>query len=216
MTNHEESSEHPDIYGEGLATPSTTGSLASQTSAVDVAAAVIERRPGLDQMQPHKLLYFVQAASLAWFEEPAFSERIEAWQYGPVVRRVAGLYMDFDADPIPVPVRGRPERLDKKLSWVVDRVLAEFGHQSGVALAKLAKVDHGPWQVARGTLGPEAPSDNEITQASMRDYHRRFGLNPEAGLSAEEHALAERFLNGDRQSLDLLVESVLGVKPSAG
>src|SRR3990172_2564950 len=152
MANH-------DDFEDTLAALLATGGPATATSAVDVAAAVIERHPGLDQMQLHKLLYFVQAASLAWFEEPAFAERIEAWQYGPVVRRVAGLYMDFDTDPIPAPVRGRADRLDKRLSWVVDRVVAEFGHQSGVALARLTKVDHGPWQIARGDLGPEAPSD---------------------------------------------------------
>ena len=178
MTNHEESSEHPDIYGEGLATPSTTGSLASQTSAVDVAAAVIERRPGLDQMQLHKLLYFVQAASLAWFEEPAFSERIEAWQYGPVVRRVAGLYMDFDADPIPVPVRGRPDgsisnsRGSSIVCW------PSSGTNLALRWRDSPRSIDGPWQIARGTLGPEAPSDNEITQASMQGLPPALRIEP--------------------------------------
>lgn len=32
-----------------------------------------------------KLLYFIQAASLHYLNHPAFSDEIEAWQYGPVV-----------------------------------------------------------------------------------------------------------------------------------
>lgn len=186
---------------------------APAASAVDVAAAVLERLPGIDQMQLHKLLYFVQAASLAWFGRPAFSERIEAWQYGPVVLKVAGLYMDFDSAPIPEPIGGRSQALERRLIWIVERVLAEFGARSGPELARLAKVDHGPWRTARGDLGSEAPSDIEITPDAMREFHRRFGLDVDQGLSPEEHALAERFLTGDREGLDLLVESVLGVKP---
>ena len=214
MTKSEQPSEHPDIYGKGsprrrqqgasLRRPlRSTWPLPSSSGArtrPDATAQAPLLRPGGEP---------------GLFEEPAFSERIEAWQYGPVVRRGRALH-GLRRRPDSGSGAGRADRLDKRLSWVVDRVVAEFGHQSGVALARLAKVVDGPWQIARGTLGPEAPSDNEITQASMRDYHRCFGLNPEAGLSAEEHALAERFLNGDRQSLDLLVESVLGVKPSAG
>ncbi len=45
----------------------------------DVAAALIEARPGLDHLQLQNLLYLVQAAHLAWFGEPAFDEPIEVW-----------------------------------------------------------------------------------------------------------------------------------------
>ena len=193
----------------------STGLLAGDAppgtpSGIDVAAALIERQPGLDQMQLHKLLYCIQAANLAWFGEPAFAERIEAWQYGPVVRRVAGIYMEFDTAPIQTAARGRSNRLKDRLLWVIDQIIREFGHRSGPDLAKLVKAEGGPWWQARGDLGPESPSSNEISLGSMAEYHRRFGLNPERGLTPAEQDLAQRFFDGDRASLEQLVGSFLG------
>jgi len=42
---------------------------AAEVDGLDVAAAILEQRPGLTQMQLHKLTYLVQAADLAWFGE---------------------------------------------------------------------------------------------------------------------------------------------------
>src|SRR5438132_1055687 len=102
--------------------------------ALDVAAAIIERRR-LRQMKLHKLLYFVQAGSLSWFGAPAFEEPIEAWIYGPVTRRVAGHYKDFDDELIDSPVAGDSSRLDSRTAWLVDRITDEFAELSGFELA---------------------------------------------------------------------------------
>jgi uncharacterized phage-associated protein len=59
-----------------------------QVSAKDVAAYILQRLGPMTTMKLQKLLYYCQAWSLVWDEEPLFYEAIEAWANGPVVREV--------------------------------------------------------------------------------------------------------------------------------
>lgn len=40
----------------------------------------------MDEMKLHKLLYFTQRESFVLLGKPMFSEKFEAWKYGPVMR----------------------------------------------------------------------------------------------------------------------------------
>jgi uncharacterized phage-associated protein len=184
-------------------------------SAVDVAAMILKEEPGLDQMQLHKLLYFVQAASLAWFDAPAFDERIEAWTYGPVTRHVAGLYQDFGREPIEFPVGGDPSAVSGRVGWVIEQILDSYGQLPGPALARLTKTEGGPWRQTRGALPDEAPSDEVIPQSLIAEYHRHHGVLP-ARPSRRENHLAQRFFDGDDDALAELFEESTGVRPTIG
>jgi uncharacterized phage-associated protein len=187
-----------------------------EVSALDVAAAVLERRRAdqqIDQMKLHKLVYFVQAGSLAWFEAPAFQEAVEAWTWGPVTRRVAGHYKDFGRDPIPGPVTGDASRLDERTAWVVDRVLAGFGDLSGPRLAKLTKEPGSPWRQVRGDLPDDAPSDEEIPASLIEEFHRRHGVFLSMP-DVRETELAQRFFEGDTDAIAALFEDAVGIRPT--
>ncbi len=162
-------------------------------------------------MKLHKLAYFVQAGSLAFFDVAAFNEPIEAWKYGPMVRTMAGHYMQFEGNPIPGPVAGSSGNLDERTSWIVDRVLAEYGDLTGPELAKLTKGPGSPWRQVRGDLPPEEPSDLEIPQPLIGDFHRTHGVFP-ADPTPEENALAQRFFDGDDEALADLTERVTGIR----
>lgn len=182
-------------------------------SALDIAAAIIEEHPGLTQMQVHKLLYLVQAANLAWFGEPAFTQRIEAWQKGPVVRDVAGHYMEFDWSRIYEPVSGDSDELSSRTRWVVQRIVSEFGDTEGPELADLVKQIGSPWRQARGDLPPEAKSGDEISVDSIEAFHRVHGVVPTAP-SEQELALVDRFVEGDKEALADLFEIATGTRPA--
>lgn len=178
------------------------------TEADDVAAAVLATRP-MDQMQLHQILYLIQAASLAWFGESAFEERIEAWVDGPVVRGVAGHYKDWGQNPITKPYSDNPVALPGRLGWLVDYVVGNFGSLAGAKLAALAKQPGSPWIEVRGELPEGAVSDREIPTEVIQRYHRKHGLdNPVP--SAEEQELAERFFAGDASAFDALVKCGAG------
>ena len=40
----------------------------------------------MDEMKLHKLLYFTQRESFVMLGKPMFSDKFEAWKYGPVMR----------------------------------------------------------------------------------------------------------------------------------
>ncbi len=187
------------------------------SSALDVAAALLTERPGLDQMQLHKLLYLIQAAHLAWFNTPAFDdEQIQAWMKGPVIRKVAGHYMQFETMPIDRPVSGYPTAVPNRTKWVVKKVVERYGGLDGSTLAKLTKIDGGPWRQIRGDLPDDQPSDREIPTSLIAEFHRRFGVTEPPPLTEAERESAERFFDGDGEALADLFEISTGTRPTIG
>jgi hypothetical protein len=53
-----------------------------RVSAHDVAAYILKQTGEITAMKLQKLVYYSQAWSLVWDEEPLFSERVEAWRMG--------------------------------------------------------------------------------------------------------------------------------------
>ncbi len=187
---------------------------AGKDSALDIAAVIIERRPGgVDQMQLHKLLYLVQAASLAWFKDPAFTdERIEAWTWGPMVRGVAGTYQQFGEHPITEPIRGHSAMVSERTKKIVESIVSEYGDFSGPDLARLVKRAGSPWRSARGDLPDGTPSDAEITRDSMLSYHRTHGVTW-VQPTPPQRRLAQRAHAGDTEAMADFFEQVVGVRP---
>jgi uncharacterized phage-associated protein len=137
------------------------------TTVFDFAAQIQARLGGVDAFRLNKLVYYVQAWSLAWRGRPAFPERIEAWRYGPVAK---DLWVDIthhtsrqlkNASPL------GPDDLD-----LVERVLIHYGQMSSNALIRLTH-DEEPWKKVRGSLPESAPSSEEIPVAAMQDYYTR-------------------------------------------
>ena len=54
----------------------------------------------ISNLKLQKLLYYCQGFSLALHNKPLFNERIEAWQYGPVVPDVYHNYKSFSYNAI--------------------------------------------------------------------------------------------------------------------
>jgi uncharacterized phage-associated protein len=185
--------------------------------AQDAAAALITEHPGLDQMELHKLLYLAQAANLAWFREPLFAdENIEAWKWGPVVRGVAGTYMQYGRKRIKEPAAGDPKALSKRDRWVIAKILEEYGDMDGPTLADLVKGPESPWKLVRGKLPDSAPSNEVITVPLMAEHHRRYGISrrPVLTMTKNERALAKTFAeHPSKKALADLFEEVTGVRP---
>ncbi|HSS48337.1 MAG TPA: type II toxin-antitoxin system antitoxin SocA domain-containing protein, partial [Thermoanaerobaculia bacterium] len=55
------------------------------TTVHNVAAYILQKQGEMTAMKLQKLVYYSQAWSLVWDEEPLFAERVEAWANGPVV-----------------------------------------------------------------------------------------------------------------------------------
>lgn len=140
-------------------------SAAMTVSAFDVAAELNRRLPDLPRLKKHKLMYYCQAHHLATFGRPLFTERISAWDHGPVIGEV--WYADKTSQS-----RTSDAALDEAELNTVGYVLSRYGGLTGSDLETLT---HGeePWRRANEERlpGGSAPIKHEW----MRDYYRAKG-----------------------------------------
>ena len=138
------------------------------TTVHDVAAYILHKQGEMTAMKLQKLVYYSQAWSLVWDEEPLFPERIEAWANGPVVpdlyREHKGL---FKVRSWP---RGNPEALSPVQRETVDSVLGFYGDKPSQWLSDLTHRED-PWQDARRGLSPGERGSQEISHAAMAEYY---------------------------------------------
>lgn len=115
-----------------------------------------------------KLVYYAQAWSLVWDDEPLFQNRIEAWAGGPVV---PDLYQEHRGRfKISDLARGDWRNLTEVQSDTVNVVVNHYGQRSAQYLSELTHRER-PWKEARKRLAPGQRSNREITQDSLAEYY---------------------------------------------
>jgi uncharacterized phage-associated protein len=142
-----------------------------------VRLAADEEEPDfLTHLRLQKLLYYVQAWSLAQRGTPLFSEQIQAWANGPVVREVYSRFRDIGRRPI-LPEDMEPDReidLDEEDRAFVAAVWESYKGFSAWSLREMTH-EEAPWLDARRGLGPADRCENEITHDAMREYFTTAG-----------------------------------------
>ncbi|QWR76739.1 Panacea domain-containing protein [Candidatus Magnetomonas plexicatena] len=137
-------------------------------SVFDVASYILEKRGKMTAMKLQKLVYYCQAWSLVWNEEPLFNEKIEAWANGPVVRELYDKHQGlFEISSLGI---GDPSVLSKKQREAVNSILEYYGKKSSQWLSDLTHMED-PWKKARKGLAPSMRGNNEISHASMMEYY---------------------------------------------
>lgn len=134
----------------------------------DVAAYILKKQGSMTTMKLEKLVYYCQAWSLVWDEEPLFGERIEAWANGPVIPvlfdRHRGVFKVEDWR------HGDSAVLTGKQKDTIKAVLGFYGNRPSQWLSDLSHREE-PWLSARQGLAPLERGNNEITHASMAEYY---------------------------------------------
>lgn len=134
----------------------------------DVADCILKKRGPMTTMKLQKLVYYCQAWSLVWDEQPLFDNRIEAWANGPVVPAL------FDAHRgeyyVSEETRGNCGRLSKEAVETIDAVLDVYGDKSSQWLSDLTHREK-PWLDARRGIPDGTRSSAEITHGAMADYY---------------------------------------------
>lgn len=142
--------------------------MKKKTTAHDIANYILNEQGTMSTMKLQKLVYYCQAWSLVWDEEPLFKEKIEAWANGPVVREL------YDNHKGKFTVRkwhwGNFDNLAKKQKETILSVLKYYGDKSSQWLSDLTHKEH-PWAHARKGLSPSDRSCKTISHASMAEYY---------------------------------------------
>lgn len=140
---------------------------------IDVAQYIINhfstREQYITTIKLQKLVYYSQAWSLVWDDEPLFEEDFEAWINGPVVRclfdELKGYYYCpqtiKDADP---------NKLSSNQKETIDLVLDNYGKLTSSQLVMLTHSED-PWKNARGNLPPNCPSNTPITKQAIAHFY---------------------------------------------
>lgn len=136
----------------------------------DVAKYILNKKGRLTTAKLQKLVYYCQAWSLVWDEEPIFEEKIEAWANGPVVpalfRHHQGQFF-VTARGI---TNGKTRNLNKSEKETIDAVLNHYGDKSAQWLIDLTHLEN-PWKNARHDCEPGDRCNREISLADMMDYY---------------------------------------------
>lgn len=123
-----------------------------------------EHNSTVSNLKLQKMLYFVQAEFLVDKGEPCFLERIEAWDFGPVVPEVYRAYKVYGSANIP---NGFLEKSSQIKSDDKNRIDAIVDQCMQYSASQLVEITHhqSPWVEAyrRGW-------NNEITLDSIESY----------------------------------------------
>lgn len=142
-----------------------------------VIVKLTEGRGSLNVLKLHKLLYYVQAWSLAFGLGPAFPGRFQAWVHGPVSRTIYDRFVDrkgMYSSMLMEDVRGGfdPLALPEAERAHIDGVLEVYGPLTGDQLEEMTHREE-PWLNARKGLAPAARSESLLSEEDMANYYRQ-------------------------------------------
>lgn len=143
--------------------------MSKRVRVIDVADYILNRAGSMSAMKLQKLVYYCQAWSLVWIEFPLFSDEIEAWANGPVVRALYDKHRGhFRVDK--GFFRGEIERLSKDQRDVIGRVLKFYGSKDPQWLSDLTHME-APWKDARKGLQFGERSGRVISKEAILEYY---------------------------------------------
>lgn len=135
---------------------------------------------GISNLKLQKVLYFIQAYFLISTNEQCFKEKIEAWDFGPVVPEAYREYKQFGSGDIPTvsfivdfdeeniwesKIREYRDNIIASADKVrIDAVVDKFSDYSATDLVSITH-RQAPWKKAY-----QRGRNNEITVAAIKEY----------------------------------------------
>ncbi|ACB50453.1 unknown [Crocosphaera subtropica ATCC 51142] len=121
----------------------------------------------MTNMKVQKLLYYSQCLHLALYDEPLFSQEIQAWRYGPVCPPAYRFYSEFEAKQLPIPQQDKLETLTPEKKELLEEVWLYFGEYHAYYLSDMTHLEF-PWKKARKGLSSYERSTNTIDLKDMK------------------------------------------------
>ncbi|MFC4654909.1 Panacea domain-containing protein [Rheinheimera marina] len=116
--------------------------------AIDLLKVAASSGYSLTPMQVQKLVYIAHGISLAQRGLPLINEKINAWQYGPVIPEIYGRFRNYQSQPIPLadlPESTRSSGIDTESLRILEDVVRNFARLSGGQLSELSHRVGSPW-----------------------------------------------------------------------
>lgn len=138
----------------------------------------------LTNMQAQKLVYIAHGFSLAMLDEPLFIDKVQAWQFGPVIPDLYDELRKYGAGEITGRSLSRTRHIkpDTPKMMVIRAVWNSYGRFSGPELSSMTHQAGTPWSQTY-TPGKR----REIPNPRIKEYYSQYfkGRNP---VEATEYA----------------------------
>lgn len=130
----------------------------------------IENENPLTPLQIIKLTYLCQAWMLGMFGNKIFEQKVEAWEYGPVIADVYHSVKHFVNQPIDETMPAYPARFNDAETHILNEVYRVYGKRSGGALSGHTHKPGTPWHQTK----EENPTDRrvEISPERIEEYYK--------------------------------------------
>lgn len=134
-----------------------------------------KNRKAITNKKLQKLLYYVQAWHLVFYDEPLFTNRIEAWVHGPAIRSVYQHFKSYGYQPIQEDIKEEifKNSISKNEKDLLDEVWNLYGKHDAFYLERLTH-NEDPWIEARDEIESCESSSIEITVDSMKIYYNKL------------------------------------------
>ena len=147
---------------------------------LDIQEADDRRFPLIDQMKIQKLVYYAHAWWMAFHDTELFSDDIEAWPWGPIVRNLYGNFQEFGREPITgkkateliktgdgiLDFQFRvPEQPTEDIMKFLGDVWESHRHLTGIQLSNATHAPGEPWTIVKeryGTLDEKPRIPNSL------------------------------------------------------
>ena len=154
--------------------------------ALEVARYIIAKSDNVGDLitnkKLQKLLYYVKAWGLVYFDEGVIEDEFEAWIHGPVCVAVYQEYKRFGYNPIGFEYpNGMSSSQYIKMFWkdknqnmmeMIDAVFAKYSVLSSFQLELLTHSEK-PWIEARGNLLPIENGNTVIQEETMKNFYSK-------------------------------------------
>ena len=134
-----------------------------------------------NHLKLQKLVYYVEAYHLAYFEKSIIDDDFEAWLHGPVSRKlwdhlkpIANVYdnVRLKEDKTSEAIKAFKQSVIPEQVSFIDDVLKEFGKKDSYYLERLTHSEL-PWTEARKGCAPDEKCENIISKETMKRYYKQ-------------------------------------------
>ena len=149
---------------------------------IDLAKHLLAKLGKMEHLKIQKLLYYMEAYHLAYFDVSLIDDDFEAWMHGPVSRKVwlhfkkpAAVYNEISiSGEEAVACAGRFEKtLSPTQQEFLQDVLNNYGNDTSYQL-ECQTHDEAPWIEARAGLSPTEVCKNVISKETMKQFYRQY------------------------------------------
>ena len=146
----------------------------------ELANYILATTGPMNHLKLQKLIYYVEAYHLAYFEQSLIEDEFEAWLHGPVSRKIWDCYRNIANIYDDVSVMGDKKETIKLFEQKIKNdqkelicdVLKEYGKESAYGLECMTHAEE-PWQEARKGYAPDAKCEKKISKTLMQKYYKQ-------------------------------------------